>query len=350
MDNAVVPDTQDKLKAYKTVCLKLGLVMCVFYVCRLISGFIIMLFLNESPIAPDSTLHYILRTIIMIFFYYAVPIAVSGALFKSLDYYARGSGRLRQLFSKPKRFAQNLGSFPAVYGLGQSVNLLTMLVFFLFTLVFTRLGGTFELERYFDQIALETPNNLTSAAIMVVLMVVVAPVAEEFLARGIMFDALKPFGYGIAIVISSILFGLMHSSLHMLFYTTALGLALGYVRYATNSLLVVTVLHMLVNAIAAGMVFILAVTEVTDGESQLVNTISTIYIISMLTMVVVGLAAFFKRIPRIRKYKIERNWDELSGKRKLGIFLASVSVIFMLILAADAHSNHILINRLISSG
>ena len=343
MENGVSELTL-KLKDYKAVCAKLGIVMCAFYICRVLAGVAVYFIIDQIGVDTGSVLQYALSSAAMVLFVYVIPIAVSAALFKSFDYYA---GKLQQLYSKPKRLAKNIGNFPAMYGLGQSVNLLTILVFFLISLIASSQGEGIELERFFDQMAADTPQSVVSALIMVFVMVFVAPIAEEFWVRGIIYDALKPFGYGTAIVISAILFVLMHGSLEMLFYTTALGLALGYVRYATDSLLVVTILHMIFNAIAAVMMFLLSVTFITGGEHGIISTVSNIYIFAMLVLVVIGLAAFFKKIPRIRRYKIANNWGEVGARVKLALFFASIPVIIMLVLAFDALANHLLLEKVI---
>ena len=323
--------------------------MCAYFVCRILAGLIISYMIGESTAGPGSTLQYILQSITMLIFVYALPLGVTAMLFKSVSFYKENPGVLEQLYKRPKRLAQNLGNFPAMYGLGLSVNLLTMLAFFLLPRIFSGTGGGIEIERYFEQIAVGTPEDLISAFIMVFMIVIVAPVVEEFWVRGIIYDALKPYGCGMAILISSLLFGLMHGSFQMLFYTTALGLALGYVRYATDSLLVVTILHMIINAVAAGMMFLLSLTSITGGEHGLLSTISNLYILAMLVLVFIGFVAFIKKIPKLKRYRISNNWAEVSAKKKLALFLTSMPVIVMLILALDTHLNHLLLTRLIKN-
>ena len=347
MENAV-SESELKIEAYRAVCAKLGIVMCVYYICRILAGFVIFYFIDETGIAQGSVVQYTLRSAAMVLFVYVLPMAASAMLFDSFRYYRHPPEKLRQLYKKPKRLAQNLGNFPAMYGLGQSVNLLTMLAFFLIMQVFSRMGGGVELERFFDQVAVETPQNLISALIMVFMIVFIAPIAEEFWARGIMYDALKPYGCGMAILISSILFGLLHGRFEMLPYTTALGLALGYIRYATDSLLVVTLLHMIFNAIAAGMLFLLSLAEITGGENNLIDTLSNIYLLAMLVMVVIGIAAFIKKIPKLKRYRITNDWDEVSSMKKLALFFVSMPVILMLVLAFDTHANHLLLWNLLT--
>ncbi|MBE9222475.1 CPBP family intramembrane metalloprotease [Cyanobacterium stanieri LEGE 03274] len=73
--------------------------------------------------------------------------------------------------------------------------------------------------------------------------------SEELLFRGVMIPA---FGYGYgAIVISSILFGVLHLSdaqnWHYVLWATIIGSILGYSAYATDNLLVPITAHILIN-------------------------------------------------------------------------------------------------------
>ncbi|MCL2228190.1 MAG: CPBP family intramembrane metalloprotease, partial [Oscillospiraceae bacterium] len=244
------PNDGAKLRDYKIVCAKLGLVMCAYFLCRMIGGLISGLVLRVGGAGNAAPAISMAITVIMV---YVVPMLLTAAVFKSFSYYNAKSENFRRLYKKPVRLAQAIGTFPAMYGLGYGIAVLTFLASFLIT---RATGGHTVIEDILRPTTLEPSANVVSALLMVFVLVVIAPVFEEVWVRGIMYDALKPYGDGIAIIISSVLFGLMHGSIHMLFYTTALGFALGYVRYATNSLLVVTILHAVINAIAAGMLLI----------------------------------------------------------------------------------------------
>ena len=342
----VAIDPALKLGRYKAVCAKLGLIMCTYFVCRTLATLIVRAIAEEVGTGLDYTSYYAIHSIIMIAFVYAIPLLVTVLCFRPSALYGKNTGNLRLLYKTPSRFAKKLGSFPAMYGLGQGINLLTILVFFLLTLLFRSLGGGIELERFFEPMAVEVPQDLLSAFIMAFMTAIVAPIIEEFWVRGLIYDALKPYGSGIAILISSIMFGLMHGSINMLFYTTALGFALGYVRYATDSLLVVTVLHFVINTVATGMMFLLALANISGGENQIVNVLTGIYMLAMLVLLVVGIVAIIKKIPVIRRYKITNGWEEVSSRKKTALFFASIPVIIMLILAINEHADNLLLNEL----
>ena len=337
------PDLSMKLKSYKAICARLGLAMCVYFICRTLAGFLVGVIAEMNGSGINPTLFYAMYSAIMLLFVYAIPMLLTMLLVKPSGIYGINTGELRLLYKTPKRLAKSLGSFPALYGFGLGVNLLTILVFYLLTHLFRSLGSV-ELEKFFEPMAVEAPQNLPSVLIMVFMMAIVAPIFEEFWVRGLIFDALDPYGAGMAIIISSIIFGLMHGSVHTLFYTTALGFALGYVRYATNSLFVVTILHFIINAIASGMMLLLTMTSMTDGENELVNVLTGMYILAMFVMIVIGIAAMIKKIPVMRRYKIKNNWPEASPKKKAALFFASIPVVIMVILAINEHANNPLLN------
>jgi len=322
------------VRSYKDVCARLGFVMSVYFICRILGGMITGLLVGLSG-DNGRTAVYIMSMSVTVIMVYIVPLLATAIVFKSFRHYGEAGG-LRALYKKPRRLARALGTFPAMYGLGYGIALLTLLISYLISRV---TGGQTFIEDLFRPTAADPSTSVANAVVMVFLLVIVAPVLEEIWVRGIMYDALKPYGCGIAIVISSILFGLMHGSMHMLFYTTALGFALGYIRYATDSLFVVTILHAIINAVAAGLLLISALAGSVYGESRLFNTVFNIYILAMLILIVVGVIAFIMRIPVIRKYKIENVWSEISPGRKTALFFMSIPVIIMLVLAFNEHTN-----------
>lgn len=77
--------------------------------------------------------------------------------------------------------------------------------------------------------------------------VIIAPIVEEFLFRKVLIDRLIVFGDGVAIVVSSLMFGLTHGNLTQLFYATFIGLMFGFVYVRTGKLKYSVGLHMLFN-------------------------------------------------------------------------------------------------------
>jgi len=329
-----------KIRDYKAVCAKLGLTMCVYFICRFISGWATVQ-LSTVLAGLDATFFRLLYTAIVIILVYIIPILFAALLFNSFKTY---KGNYRKLYKIPRRLARALGTFPAMFGFGHGTALLTLLFSFLIT---RYLSGYTYVDELVRPTVLEPSTDIASMLAMVFLLVVIAPLFEEFFARGIIYDALKPYGTGIAILFSSLLFGLMHGSLYMLFYTTAYGLALGYIRYATDSLFTVTILHAFVNAVGALALLMMTLVQITNEENRAVNTISVIYMIAVLIMIIVGIAVFIAKIPSIRKFKIENTWTDVSPWKKTAWFFVSIPVIIMMVLAFNEISQFWLSDLLI---
>lgn len=79
---------------------------------------------------------------------------------------------------------------------------------------------------------------------------IVPAFAEELLFRGLIISNLKPYGAGTAVIVSSVLFGLMHQNPVQLLYATAAGLVFGYVYIKTESIWCCVAVHFVNNFVS----------------------------------------------------------------------------------------------------
>ena len=82
---------------------------------------------------------------------------------------------------------------------------------------------------------------------IVIFVVILGPIVEEFIFRKLMIDRLSRYGRWLAIVFSALAFGLFHGNLNQFFYAAALGLVFGYIYTKTGRLRYSIILHMVVN-------------------------------------------------------------------------------------------------------
>ncbi|MCF0147759.1 MAG: CPBP family intramembrane metalloprotease [Clostridium sp.] len=95
------------------------------------------------------------------------------------------------------------------------------------------------------------PLSSGSLTLSIITVGIVAPFAEEFLFRGVIYNTLsKKISVRWAIIIQAVLFGVFHFNLIQGAYATLLGLIFGYVTYKTKSLWPAVIMHMINNLIA----------------------------------------------------------------------------------------------------
>lgn len=86
----------------------------------------------------------------------------------------------------------------------------------------------------------DTPQAIVMSFVT---MAIIPGFVEEFLFRGLVLTNLRPFGRGVAIVVSAVLFGAMHQNIQQIFYATVAGLVLGYIYEVTDSIWCCILLH-----------------------------------------------------------------------------------------------------------
>ena len=96
---------------------------------------------------------------------------------------------------------------------------------------------------------------------------ILAPILEELFYRKLVIDRLRGFGELPAVLISGILFGLIHGNFGQLFYAVTVGLLLGLVYVKTGRLRYTVGLHMAVNLV--GGVFAAELSKHLDTASLL---------------------------------------------------------------------------------
>lgn len=87
----------------------------------------------------------------------------------------------------------------------------------------------------------------TSLPVQILFFVILAPVIEEFIFRKTLIDRLKPYGEVMAIVISAMMFGLLHGNFSQMFYACGIGLVFGTIYSRTGRLRYSVICHMVVN-------------------------------------------------------------------------------------------------------
>ena len=284
-----------------------------------------------NSVTSSVDVKYALSLLYSALFLQVIPSFIAAAMLKySLKNLAGG-------FHPPKNSKKAFANFPAVYGAGMTVNLITMALIQLVT-------HNGNINDSVNSLML-SPPSMTSAAVLFVMLVIVAPIFEEFIFRGAVMNLLKPYGSGIAVFVSAFCFAVFHGNFQQFFYAFALGILLGYISYATDSMFCNTVLHAMFNAVS-GIIMIFATTEavgkkttdpsavLSDGE-QLVLSFYAIFMIAVIVTALIGFIAIIRKLIKIKKYRLPKVWSEIGNGKKLLILIFTVTVLLSIILMTD---------------
>ncbi len=100
------------------------------------------------------------------------------------------------------------------------------------------------------QTGIDMPLTGIGDLVLALLMIALLPaISEELIYRGIIFNGLKKWGKWPAILLSALLFCLMHGAVEQFTYTFILGIVLGYLMWETGALWLCMLVHFVNNAV-----------------------------------------------------------------------------------------------------
>ena len=175
----------------------------------------------------------------------------------------------------------------------------------------------------------------------VLVMVVLAPVIEEYIFRKQLIDRMNIYGEKLAVITSALMFGLFHGNLSQLFYAFALGLVFGYIYLKTGRLCYSVGLHMLINflgsvlapSLLSGIDFaVLDETELTDPAAWTAISAQLLpfftYVLGMIGLALAGLVLF---CIKVRDVSFARAELELPDGAKLKTAYLNAGMVLLFI-------------------
>ncbi len=337
MENTqIITETPDKMSEYRKTAFKVGLFVTISFALRFVAGVLInglyTLFGGAFSVTTLYTMQLALSGICL----QIAPSFIAAGMF---GFFKNKGKKLKEVYTVPNRLIKAVGNFAAVYGMGQIANLLTILVKSLIV-------GTNDLNDSFNTATDIAPPNMASAWVLFFMLVVIAPVFEEFIFRGVLMDALKPYGNGLAIFVTGILFGIYHGNFTQLFYTATIGIALGYIANVTNSIFATTIIHAIFNSVS-GILFLLMSTDsvqeyVLNGSSDVIPDKDmgavlafALFTVTAMVLILVGIICAVLKIKQIKRYKVPKVWSEVSTGRKISALVLTVPSVIAILLIVD---------------
>lgn len=154
---------------------------------------------------------------------------------------------------------------------------------------------------------------------------VVAPLVEEFVFRGMIFQSMRRFGDSFALILSAILFALFHGNLVQAPNAFLMGLVIGYFVLYSGSLWVGVIIHMVNNLFSFSMDLISAMLP-AEYQSLFMLCVFAFYLIAGLT----SLLVLVRKYPNI--FSFIRSTTLSTERIKYRVTFSSVTMVFALIL------------------
>lgn len=133
------------------------------------------------------------------------------------------------------------------------------------------------IEAFFPD-AQATTNNVEELVmtgemwVNVIVMVMAGPVVEELLFRKILCDRLRPYGDGITIVVTGMMFGVFHGNVTQGVYACVLGMFLAYVYLKTGNIFITIGYHIGVNFMGSVLPLLLLNSANVEGMNEVLAT------------------------------------------------------------------------------
>lgn len=166
-------------------------------------------------------------------------------------------------------------------------------------------------------------------------MAVLAPIFEEFLFRKQLIDRLRTYGGKTAVLISAMIFGLVHGNFFQFFYTFALGVIFGYIYLNTGKLRYTIIAHITINTIGSILVpeALARIPMELSPEEILAQNNPWIwvylgYLLLLLIGGIIGAVLFFMNI---RSYRFPAGTLELPKGKRLRISILNLGMLLMLL-------------------
>lgn len=146
-------------------------------------------------------------------------------------------------------------------------------------------------------------SNFGMFAVTVLVVAVLPPICEELIFRGVILNGLKKFKPTTAIVLSGLMFAIMHMSIEQTIFQFVLGMVLASVVLITGSLLAAVLLHFFNNF------FIVLMTYLTQNQEEILYNPSTfLEHLAPFLMAIAGSVMLYSLLKLLKK--VSRSHDE----------------------------------------
>ncbi len=182
------------------------------------------------------------------------------------------------------------------------------------------------LESMFDRAGIsyevdfgDNPKGIFGFLLSLIATVIVPALVEEFACRGIILGSIKKYGEGFAIIVSSVMFGLMHSNFEQIPFAFLVGIVLGFITVKSGSIWLAVLVHGFNNFISVLYTYILS------GIPPIYQNLS--YTLFLILCLFIGLFAITKLYNKGNCLCLDKKDAKLALSQRIKTFFTSIPVI-----------------------
>lgn len=224
-------------------------------------------------------------------------------------------------FSRPAQTGVGIGGILVGLGVAFVGNVVTDIVSIFF--------GSMGLDLY--SVSSPTPVTGVGITLDIISTMLIPAVCEEFLCRGLALGYLRKYGDRLAVIVSAALFALMHGNFDQIPFTFLLGLWLGYITVAADSIWPAVIIHAINNGLSCAFVYLTQ--GLSDRQSYLC---SLLYYALFAVCGIIGLLILLTRRKHLRPVNNEYPGLLTVKERGKRVFLSPTILVFALVMLARA--------------
>lgn len=222
----------EKQKSFNAASLTYFFIVVLFVILRLLSSFGLLKFMGKGG-------DYFFTIIIQIVLLFGGSIFIYSALKKQKIKYTFQEFTIKKVSGK-------------VVGLSF---LLGVVVFLINIFVSSAFNGFIELLGYEHTSQSISSYSFASLLLNLLFTAVLPGICEEVAHRGMLLRSYSSLGPWKAIMLSALMFGLLHVNIEQFFYATIIGIFLGVITIMSNSIIPAMIIHFINNALSTYLLF-----------------------------------------------------------------------------------------------
>ena len=171
-------------------------------------------------------------------------------------------------------------------------------------------------------------DNLLEVILFYASVALLPALVEEFAFRGVILSIMRKHSDSLAVIVSGVMFGLMHGNFTQIPFALVVGLILAYITVKTNTLIPAMVIHFLNNSLAV------TLTLMSSNENISETIVNYVNVILMILIAILGIISFsILSIKHKGFFKLYGANKPVTFKQKVLTFCKSPTVIIFTIIS-----------------